>query len=105
MKHLFPVFFFLLISMAARAQADLPAGAAEGQLTVEPQLTPAQAAKRARKARRQRGPEVYKGSLAQKQRVITDAPDAEEDQEPEAVATEEAKSPRKTEEHAAPAQH
>ncbi|GAA4358729.1 hypothetical protein GCM10023185_24650 [Hymenobacter saemangeumensis] len=40
-------------------------------------LSAKEADKRARKARRKSGPEVYKGSLAQKRRIIIDAPEAE----------------------------
>lgn len=41
------------------------------------------AAKKARKARRQKGPEVYKGPVAEQQRIIEDAPDAQKDANPE----------------------
>lgn len=53
-----------------------------------------EAAKKARKARRQKGPEVYKGSVAEQQRVIEDAPDAQKDPNPE---KQEAKAEHKSE--------
>ena len=39
-------------------------------------------AKRLRKARQQKGPDVYKGELANQRRIITDADGAHKDAEP-----------------------
>ena len=36
-------------------------------------------AKRQRKLRKQNGPEVYKGTVAEQRRIVTDAPGAEKD--------------------------
>ena len=37
--------------------------------------------KKIRKARKQNGPEVYKGTVAEQRRIVTDAPGAEKDDE------------------------
>lgn len=56
----------------------LGATAAEAHLAQEP-VTSKASKKAARKARRQNGPEVYKGSVAEQRRIVTEAAGAERD--------------------------
>lgn len=85
MKH------FLILCALLVATAGLHASALPTQ--TDPKADKA-AAKKARKARRQKGPEVYKGPVAEQQRVIEDAPDAQKDPNPE---KQEVKADRKSE--------
>ena len=55
----------------ASAQTMPPAG----------QAPSAKEMKKIRKARKQNGPEVYKGTVAEQRRIVTDAPGAEKDDE------------------------
>jgi|GEM_PF-3858788 len=89
MKYFTLFLFLLLAAFGANAQSAAPATEAqsENQADIAPAperpISAREADKRARKARRKgNGAEVYKGTLAQKRRVIVDAPNAEEDQEP-----------------------
>ena len=54
--------------------------AAEAQTSQEPMNTK-EAKKAMRKKRRQNGPEVYKGSVAEQRRIVTDAPGSQRDEE------------------------
>jgi len=70
MKNILALAFFAS-ALAFAAQPVL------AQTSQEPM---SKAAKKAqRKARRQNGPEVYKGSVAEQRRIVTDAPGAEKD--------------------------
>jgi hypothetical protein len=97
---LFPLFLLAVTCAQAqsanKAQPEPLAEQPKSEMTLAQvvPLTPAQEAKRARQARRQQGPEVYKGTLALQRRAIIDAPNAEDDQEPEdETATEEKAKP------------
>ena len=74
MKHL------LLLCALLAATTSLSADALPTQ--TDPKAAK-EAARKARKARRQQGPEVYKGPVAEQRRLIDDAPDAEKDPTPE----------------------
>lgn len=85
MKH-FLILCALLVATAGLQARALP--------TQDDPKAAKQAAKKARKARRQKGPEVYKGPVAEQQRLIEDAPNAQKDADP---AKEESKVERKAE--------
>lgn len=66
----------LLLALFASALA-FEATPALAQATQEPMSKSAKKARR--KARRQNGPEVYKGSVAEQRRIVTEAAGAERD--------------------------
>ncbi|NML66406.1 hypothetical protein HHL22_14435 [Hymenobacter sp. RP-2-7] len=76
----------LALLAGALAFEALPALA---QTTQEPM---SKATKKAqRKARRQNGPEVYKGTVAEQRRIVTDAPGAEKDDNADDTSTKKSK--------------
>lgn len=78
----------LVLALFASALA-FEAQPALAQTTQEPM---SKATKKAqRKARRQNGPEVYKGSVAEQRRIVTDAAGAEKDDSGEDKATKKSK--------------
>jgi hypothetical protein len=84
MKHLL-ILCALLVATAGLQARALP--------TQTDPKADKEAAKKARKARRHKGPEVYKGPVAEQLRVIEDAPDAQKDPNPDKEA---AKAERKS---------
>ena len=87
MKHLL-ILCALLVGTAGLHATALPT-------QTDPKADKA-AAKKARKARRQKGPEVYKGPVAEQQRLIEDAPNAEKDANPDKEVKAERKSDKET---------
>jgi hypothetical protein len=74
------LFAALLGSASALVVAPAIAVAAPAQTTpVAGQAPSAKEMKKIRKARQQNGPEVYKGTVAEQRRIVTDAPGAEKE--------------------------
>ena len=78
------ILFVALLAGASAVEAApvSPAVAVSGAVAVAaPSQTPMSKAdaKRQRKLRKQNGPEVYKGTVAEQRRIVTDAPGAEKD--------------------------
>lgn len=78
------ILFVALLAGASAAQAapTSPSTAVLTALTASaPSQTPMSKAdmKRQRKLRKQNGPEVYKGTVAEQRRIVTDAPGAEKE--------------------------
>ncbi|MDO7885826.1 hypothetical protein [Hymenobacter cheonanensis] len=72
------LFAALLGSVTAFVAA--PVAAAPSQTTPAAGQAPnSKEMKQIRKARKQNGPEVYKGTVAEQRRIVTDAPGAEKD--------------------------
>ena len=67
----------ILAPTMASAQSTAPAG----------QAPSAKEMKKIRKQREKNGPEVYKGTVAEQRRILTDAPGAEKDDDNGDVAT------------------
>lgn len=88
MKFLILPFALLLAPMASEA-ASLTAGALAQQNPPQEELSAKEAAKRAKKARKAHGPEVYKGSVAKERRLLVDAPGAHKEVDPAMVTDEE----------------
>jgi hypothetical protein len=88
MKHLLILCALLVAasSLQARSLAGLP--------TQEDPKAAKEAAKKAKKARRQKGPEVYKGTVAEQNRLLEDAAGAQKDPKP---SKDEVKAERKSE--------
>ena len=83
------ILFAALVAGASAVQAApvLPAAAVSTALTASaPSQTPMSKSdmKRQRKMRKQNGPEVYKGTVAEQRRIVTDAPGAEKEDGDEA---------------------
>jgi hypothetical protein len=76
----------LALFASALAFAAQPALASTNQEPVSKATKKAQ-----RKARRQNGPEVYKGTVAEQRRIVTDAPGAEKDDNADEKATKKSK--------------
>lgn len=76
------LFAALLGSVSALVAAPAIAVAAPTQTTPAAGQAPSsKEMKKIRKARKQNGPEVYKGTVAEQRRIVTDAPGAEKDDE------------------------
>jgi len=80
------ILFVALLAGASAVEAApvSPAVAVSGAVALAaPSQTPMSKAdaKRQRKLRKQNGPEVYKGTVAEQRRIVTDAPGAEKDDE------------------------
>lgn len=78
------ILFVALLAGASAVQAApvSPSATVSTALTVAaPSQTPMSKAdmKRQRKLRKQNGPEVYKGTVAEQRRIVTDAPGAEKE--------------------------
>lgn len=74
------LFAALLGSASALVVAPAIAVAAPAQTTPAAGQAPSpKEMKQIRKARKQNGPEVYKGTVAEQRRIVTDAPGAEKD--------------------------
>jgi hypothetical protein len=78
------ILFVALLAGASAVQAApvSPSVAVSTALTVSaPSQTPMskEEMKRQRKLRKQNGPEVYKGTVAEQRRIVTDAPGAEKE--------------------------
>jgi hypothetical protein len=78
------ILFIALLAGATAVEAAPPTSSAALPLTIK-QTPQAQAPmskaelKRRRKLRKQNGPEVYKGTVAEQSRIITDAPGSQKD--------------------------
>ena len=86
------ILFVALFAGASAVQAApvTPAVAVSTALTVSvPSQTPMskEEMKRQRKQRKQNGPEVYKGTVAEQRRIVTDAPGAEKEDGDDATST------------------
>lgn len=78
------ILFAALVASASAVQAApvSPSAAVATALTISaPSQTPMSKSemKRQRKMRKQNGPEVYKGTVAEQRRIVTDAPGAEKE--------------------------
>ncbi|QKG55375.1 hypothetical protein GKZ68_01220 [Hymenobacter sp. BRD128] len=83
MKNILFIALFASATAAKAAPAPTIAAPATVKQTVPAagQAPSAKEMKKIRKQRKQNGPEVYKGTVAEQRRIVTDAPGAEKDKD------------------------
>jgi hypothetical protein len=81
MKNILFVALFAGASAVQAAPVTPSVAVSKALTTLAPEQTPMskQDMKRQRKLRKQNGPEVYKGTVAEQRRIVTDAPGAEKE--------------------------